>query len=353
MPEAEFQISGNTLISYRGRDTRIVVPWGVENIGQECFAGQNFLAGVVIPDSVKTIQARAFEKCVHLQEVVLGANVRQIGAFAFADCAGLQSVNIPPFLEIVEDYAFSYVFGDGGKLRPKSGNPFYIELPKSIKAVGTGSFLGCDGLILYDTALMNSPGNVDCLPLPAGEKIFSSWGKALYDPDKKSGHWADSIRFKSHAILIRSSETGQISYIIWMPSRWEKREHLESIIDFWGKCGSFDFDAYDHLFSAMTCVEDKTHMAFYRLLHPFALSEKHRAAYVKFLENQSLQAVNALPKNHILDFLNLMAGNKMITGQNIEGLFDALNEAGDTKCIAWIMDYKKKNDFLNKDRLTL
>ena len=79
---------------------------------------------------VAKIEANAFVEMPKLKKVVIPKSVRVIGAYAFASCPVLDTVVLTEGLETIEDWAFI------------SCNLDSIELPKSIKSIGTNAFLG-------------------------------------------------------------------------------------------------------------------------------------------------------------------------------------------------------------------
>ena len=92
--------------------TEVVIPDGVETIGENAFKGSKKLTKVTIPDSVSVIERGAFSGCI-----------------------SLQSINLPNGLEIIEENAF------GGDLRLTN-----ITIPSSVKQIGRGAFNNCTSL---------------------------------------------------------------------------------------------------------------------------------------------------------------------------------------------------------------
>ena len=91
--------------------------------------------GIEIPEVIEgcqvgKIETNAFVEMPKLKKVVLPKTVKVIGAYAFASCPLLSEVVLSEGLETIEDWAFI------------SCNIESIELPKTIKSVGTNAFLG-------------------------------------------------------------------------------------------------------------------------------------------------------------------------------------------------------------------
>ena len=72
--------------------TKIVIPDGVEEIGNYVFCFYNALNSVVIPDSVIRVGERAFAGCRGLVSVQLGSGIETIGNAAFTGCVALAEV---------------------------------------------------------------------------------------------------------------------------------------------------------------------------------------------------------------------------------------------------------------------
>ena len=68
---------------------------------------------VIFPSSMKVIYERSFQSsgisCVKLND-----GLKQIKYGAFSECRNLKSVYIPKSVNVIENYAFGYVFGDNG-----------------------------------------------------------------------------------------------------------------------------------------------------------------------------------------------------------------------------------------------
>lgn len=61
---------------------------------------------VVIPDGVQRIGERAFLNCDNITNVIIPDSVKSIGADAFKDCVSLESVIIPDTIIYISDSAF-------------------------------------------------------------------------------------------------------------------------------------------------------------------------------------------------------------------------------------------------------
>lgn len=103
----DFQISGNSLIEYNGKDTNVTIPDNVQVIATEAFADNTGITQVTMPDSVTTIGKSAFSGCASLETVVASANLSEINAYAFEKCAKLAQIDLPESVSFVDETAFA------------------------------------------------------------------------------------------------------------------------------------------------------------------------------------------------------------------------------------------------------
>ena len=89
--------------------TDLVIPDGVENIGNAAFCGYRKLTSVSIPGSVTKISAAAFSGCSRLTSVSIPDSVESIEAYAFYGCGSMKSVTIPESVTHIGEVAFGYL----------------------------------------------------------------------------------------------------------------------------------------------------------------------------------------------------------------------------------------------------
>ncbi len=105
-------VGDGVLLSYKGRDKKIIIPENVKHIGPAAFAKNNNLESVVIPNTVADIGEEAFSGCSNLKELVMAEGVRSISDRAFKNSA-LSVVSIPDSVQSIGLSAFD----NGGKLK--------------------------------------------------------------------------------------------------------------------------------------------------------------------------------------------------------------------------------------------
>lgn len=113
----------------------VVIPDGIEVIGEGAFEDCTLLKEVVISETVKLIEREAFQGCKCLQSIKLPSQLKVIENSVFSKCELLESIEIPSCVERIDDFAFL-----GCSLLKK------IELPKSLKAIGERAFSYCNSL---------------------------------------------------------------------------------------------------------------------------------------------------------------------------------------------------------------
>ncbi len=119
---------------------------GNASLGEAMFARSTALTGTIdLTDITEEVPAQLFYGCKGILAVKLGG-VKKIGNSAFAECSSLSAVTFTEdgedeALEIIGDYAF-------GKYTTTGGSPVFtsITLPSTLKKIGEGAFLGCEGL---------------------------------------------------------------------------------------------------------------------------------------------------------------------------------------------------------------
>lgn len=94
------------LTKYTGTADTVVVPNGVETIGECAFVDCKAVA-IVLPATVKNIMCDAFYGCVNLCSINIPHSVEFIGDYAFQDCHTLTDVVIPASVTEMGEYVFN------------------------------------------------------------------------------------------------------------------------------------------------------------------------------------------------------------------------------------------------------
>lgn len=143
----DFQIKNGCLTKYKGCGGDVVLPEGIEEIGQNAFSHCTGLTGVYIPDGAEKIGAQAFWGCINLKRVSLPSEtILEIGPFAFQNCASLTEFQIPWNVTKIDWGVFDHC----ASLKP-------IVIPNLVVEICGNPFVGCTSLTLASVHVM--PGN--------------------------------------------------------------------------------------------------------------------------------------------------------------------------------------------------
>ena len=113
---------------------KVVLGSGVQNIGNNAFAGCYGMTDITIPDGVTSIGDSAFDWCSALTEISIPGTVSSIGSWAFSRCA-LREVEIPQGITSIQ----SDTFWACTQLTK-------ITIPASVTSVDAYAFLDCHAL---------------------------------------------------------------------------------------------------------------------------------------------------------------------------------------------------------------
>lgn len=90
---------------------KVVISYGVTNVGDYAFEDFTNLENVYIPVGVREIGRGAFSGCRALQAIDLPPTVEKIGNNAFEDCDKIMSIQLPASLKEISDKAFNRCYG--------------------------------------------------------------------------------------------------------------------------------------------------------------------------------------------------------------------------------------------------
>lgn len=208
---------------------RIVLPEGLETIGNRAFLGFSYVDSIVIPSTVKRIGKEAFRKCISLRQMVVPKSVDSIGTYAFAQCTRLQAIWLPSSLRVIpknmcwQDYSLTHV-GVPADLQYIDNYAFSdcislkdITLPKGI-TYGKKPFFNCYELhwtsVIEAKAEENTPkvsqpektSHKYYATFPGGRKAFEEYlsDNIVYPPHRIGG----TVRYK-----ITIAPTGDIKEV--------------------------------------------------------------------------------------------------------------------------------------------
>ncbi len=120
---------------YTGQDTRVVIPYGVEQIADGAFDGCNSMVYLSIPNTVKKIGQGAFHGCSNLRSIRFPDSVEELGHSVCFQCTSLKNVVLSSGLRTVPQYAFQ-----------QCPSLEQIEIPAGVETIDENAFCSCENL---------------------------------------------------------------------------------------------------------------------------------------------------------------------------------------------------------------
>ena len=278
------------------QETGFEIPSGVKKISSHIAVNNESLVELILPDSVMEIQESAFNGCANLKKVVLPKGLETIGEHAFSNCKNLETVLWPKALKSIGDCAFKSC-GLTEAVLPETiehiGSEAFADtlidkvlLPKSVRTLGWGAFSGVPEIEVYDSidpkAGDASRGIDTCNGNPNSMVGYIGMGPAWAMWECAANHhWVD------YTIVVRSAETEDIKYKVWMGADGSQRDYYCFLSSGWGHNATFAFKQLDEFFPKIRGKENKLQVAQYRLEYPYELTEEAKSKYESYVKKNS------------------------------------------------------------------
>ena len=359
------------LVPSNFKEAEFIVPESVEIIGERAFAGNKEIKKIRLSNNVRTISRKAFNECDALEEINLEAisiieeaafegceslksvklTATDIGNSAFSGCKNLKTI-ILEGTKTIGEYAFS---GSGiTKLNLPEGleeigeSAFAgcalgeVTVPKTVLKTGNESFSGCKEITIYDTIDPDAKPCTEYLDDVNGHPNsivgFIGIGQAWAMWECAANHrWVD------HEIIVRSADTDEIKYKVWMGSDPKQRKYYCTLTSSWGRCASFNFSALDDAFAGIKGVDHKIRVALNRLRYPEMLSDTQKSTYIAYLVRTAKDLIISCINNDDMETLLFCEPYGVIKKNNIDDLLDYAAKKKATQFSAYLIEYKNKN----------
>ena len=197
--------------------------------------------------------------------------LRNIGDQAFCGC-GLTEIDLPDSVEHIGTRAFGDVPAET------------VILPRSVRTLGWGAFSGVADIQVYDTIdpdAGDADANIDLINGHPNSLVgYLGIGDSM-------GLWecAANHRWMDHTITVRSAETGDVKYRVWMGANGFQRDYYCFLASAWGHHATFAFRKLDQFFPKIHGDDHKLLVAMHRLAHPWELTDTARKMYEKYIKS--------------------------------------------------------------------
>ena len=164
----------------------VVLPEGLQTIGEAAFRECSNLRQVTFPNTLKEIGAKVFMYDKKLETVVLPEGLQTIGGAAFRECSNLRQVTFPKTLKKIGNWAFKHC----SELES-------VILPEGLEELGEGAFSDCfnmtelvlsHSLKIIPLNAFSHTQNLQTLIVPEGVEAIDTWAfrssglKTIYLP---------------------------------------------------------------------------------------------------------------------------------------------------------------------------
>ncbi len=135
-PLSDLEIEYGVLRRYKGKNSYVILPDCIKEIGSNAFLTARNLRVAVLPDSITKIGAQAFSECRQLIKMRIPDTVTLIGSGALTGCKALTEFTIPNGIQTVASDTF------WGCTALKS-----VRFPSALRRIEANAFHGCTALL--------------------------------------------------------------------------------------------------------------------------------------------------------------------------------------------------------------
>ena len=140
-----FEIEENRVLRYIGKDKKVIVPNGIEELESSSFWDNQYIEEVVLPDSLTNLGGDTFYNCKNLKKVNIPKNVSLMGNNPFAGC---------PMIDI-DNHSNHYIYENNALYTKDKKTLIYYAIksidkefviPNSVEVICKHAFYLCDNL---------------------------------------------------------------------------------------------------------------------------------------------------------------------------------------------------------------
>ena len=138
--------------------TSVALPESIRAIQPNTFKGCTSLTSIALPESLNYIESNAFEGCTSLTQITLPDSLERVSEGTFKNCTSLTSIALPKSLNSINSNTFEGCTSLTSIALPESLNSIesnafegctsltQITLPDETNTIGWEAFQGCDNL---------------------------------------------------------------------------------------------------------------------------------------------------------------------------------------------------------------
>lgn len=212
-----------------------------------------------------------------------------------------------------------------------------VTIPKNISNISMGICFGKKVISVYDTITPNTFGTLNTFNGLPNSNV--GWIAIKPNPGYILSISERNSDWEPHTIIVRSSETDQIKYKVWMNREGEPREYYCRLASSWGDRASFDFSNVDKEFKSLKRLEDKARYALYRLQYPYELSNERKSVFGKYLVKNTIGVIDYCISEKDVDLLKEFADFIDINKIDKEAINNLVNKSDDKMIRDYLLSY--------------
>lgn len=255
------------------RNIKRIIFKGSVDTWNSAFSNYSSLTEVIFEGECEKIADYAFSECKKLKKVTFATALYEIGARSF-NKTGLKELVLPETVKHIGEEAFA-----GTKIQK-------ITLPKSVRTLGWGAFSCVPEIEIYDSIDPDAKDADKAIDTMNGYPN-SLVGYIGMGPANAMWQCAANHKWVNYTIIVKSAETNEVKYKIWMGADGSQRQYYCFLSSAWGHNATFAFSQLDEFFSKIRGAEHKLQVAQYRLEYPCELSDEAKKKYEAYVKKNT------------------------------------------------------------------